>query len=56
MCVLAFSIRKERLSSALYGTSEKGKSKGFFFGSRHTRGDKLGVSLGGVLGATTTEN
>ena len=56
MCVRAFSIRKERLSTALWGTSEKGKSEGFFFGSRHTQGDKLGVSLGRVLGATTTES
>jgi hypothetical protein len=51
-----FCIRKERLSSALCDTSEKEKSEGFFFGSRHTQGDKLGVSLGGVLGATTTES
>jgi hypothetical protein len=54
--VRVFCIRKERLSSALCGTSEKEKSEGFFFGSRHTQGDKLGVSLGGVLGATTTES
>ena len=29
---------------------------GFFLWSKHTQGDKLGVSLEGVLGATTTEN
>ncbi len=42
-------------SSALCG-GEKEKSEFFFFGSRHTQGDKLGVSLGGVLGATTIES
>jgi hypothetical protein len=47
----------KRKSSALCGTSEKEKSDVFFFfGSRHTQEDKLGVSLGGVLGATTTES
>jgi hypothetical protein len=40
----------------LCGTSAKEKSEVFFFGSRHTQGDKLGVSLGGILGATTTES
>ena len=35
---------------------KKKKVRFFFFGSRHTQGDKLGVSLGGVLGATTTES
>jgi hypothetical protein len=42
-------------SSAMCGTSEKEKSEGFFFDSRYTQGDKLGVSLRGILGATTTE-
>ena len=51
-----FILEKESKSSALCGTSEKEKSEGFFFGSTHTQGDKLGVSLGGVLGATTTES
>ena len=35
---------------------KKKRSEVFFFGSRHTQGDKLGVSLGGVLGATTIES
>jgi hypothetical protein len=35
---------------------KKKKSEVFFFGSRHTQGDKVGVSLGGILGATTTES
>ncbi len=44
-------------SSAECGTGEKEKkSEVFFFGSRHTQGDKVGVSLGGILGATTTES
>ena len=55
MCA-CFEHQFERKNSALCGTSEKGKSKGFFFGSRHTRGDKLGVSLGGVLDATTIKS
>ena len=32
------------------------RKKVFFFGLRHTHGDKLGVSLGGVLSATTTKS
>jgi hypothetical protein len=46
-------------NSALCGTSEQKKKKSeafFFFGSRHTQGDKLGISLVGVLGANTTES
>jgi hypothetical protein len=55
VCALLL-YQKREVEQALCGTSEKEKSKGFFFGSRHTKGDKLGVSLGGVLGATTTES
>ncbi len=55
--VYACSCKSESVqSSALCGTSEKEKSEVFFFGSRHTQEDKLEVSLGGVLGATTTES
>ena len=53
MCVKS---ERENNSNALCGTCEKEKSEVFFFGSRHTQGDKLGVSLGGVLGATTMES
>jgi hypothetical protein len=35
---------------------KKKKSEVFFFGSRHTQGDKLRVSLERVLGATTIES
>ncbi len=49
-------VKSERKRNALCGTNEKEKSEGFFFGSSHTQGDKLGVSLGGILGATTTES
>jgi hypothetical protein len=34
----------------------KKKVRFFFFGSRHKQGDKLGVSLGEILGATTTKS
>ena len=54
MCV--YEISESKPSSALCGTREKEKSEVFFFGSSHTQGDKLGVSLGGILGATTTES
>jgi hypothetical protein len=43
-------------SSALCSPGEKEKSEVFFFGSRYTQGDKLGVSLGWILGATTTKS
>ena len=48
-------------SSALCSTGEKRREKKkkwgfFFFGSRYTQGDKLGVSLIGVLSVTITES
>ena len=49
-------ISEREKSSALYGVVRKKKVRFFFFGSRHTQGDKLGVYLGGVLGATTMES
>ena len=49
-------ISEREKSNALYGVVRKKKVRFFFFGSRHTQGDKLGVSLGGVLGATTTKS
>ena len=54
VCVCEISENKP--SSAVCGTCEKEKSEVCFFGLRHTQGDKLGVSLGGILGATTTES
>ena len=56
MCA-CFCKSEREPSSALCGTGEKEKSEVFFFfDSRHTQGDKLGVSLGGILGATTIES
>ena len=58
MCAWVSCIIERESSSAMCGTGEKKKKKkwGFFFSSKHTQRDKLGVSLGGILGATTTES
>ena len=56
VCVCVWNNSEKEPSSALCGTSAKEKSEVFFFGSRHTQGDKLGVSLRGILGATTTKS
>ena len=47
---------RENLTVNCAALVRKKKVRVFFFGSRHTQRDKLGVSLGGVLGATTTES
>ena len=48
---------RENLGVQLCGIGEKEKkSEVFFCGSRHTQGNKLGFSLGGMLGVTTTES
>jgi hypothetical protein len=55
--VRAFASVKEILAVHCVALVRKKKSEGFFFFcSRHTQGDKLEVSLGGILGATTTES
>ena len=58
MCVLEslVSLRENLAVHCAVLVRKKKKSEVFFFGSRHTQGDKLGVSLGRVLGATTTES
>ena len=54
MCVRAFAKVRENHCVAL--VRKKKVRFFFFFDSRHTQGDKLGVSLGGILGATTIES
>ena len=58
VCVRAYVSVTENLAvqcAALVRKKEK-KSEVFFFDSRHIQGDKLGVSVWGILGATTTES
>ena len=57
MCAWVSCIIEREPRSAMCGIGEKEKkSEVFFFGSRHTQGNKLGFSLGGILGVTTTES
>jgi hypothetical protein len=57
VCVLEslVSLRENLAVHCAVLVRKKKKSEVFFFGSRHTR-KKLGVSLGGILGVTTTES
>ena len=49
-------ISEREPSSAVCGTGEKEKKVRFFSLVQHTQGDKLRVSLRGILGSTTTES
>jgi hypothetical protein len=56
VCESLVSLRENLAVQSAVLVRKKKKSEVFFFGSRHTQGDKVGVSLGGILGATTTES
>ena len=55
-CVCVFLYQKKRVRAVHCAALVRKKKVRVFSLVQHTQGDKLGIFLGGVLGATTTES